>query len=68
MKAYRWLSLIAAVLITAFEVLMFVAGSGTANAASPTPCDIRPGVVLTPDVPRRKDARVLSVDVQRGPS
>ena len=36
MKAYRWLTLFAAVLITAFEVLFLAAAGRTAGMASPT--------------------------------
>ncbi len=68
MKAYRWLTLLAAVLITAFEVLFLAAAGSTASAASPTSCDIRLGVVLTPDVPNPRDYGFLSSLLSNHPS
>jgi hypothetical protein len=60
MKMYRWLTLIVAVLITVFEVLIFAGASSTANAASPAPCAMRLRVELTPDVPNPDDVGFLS--------
>ncbi len=58
MRAYRWLTLTTAVLITGSVALVFA--SGTAHAASPGPCEMRLGVVLTPDVPDPRDPGFLS--------
>ncbi len=60
MKAYRWPALISAALITIFEVLVPAAASGPATAASPATCDMRLGVVLTPDIPNPADLGFLS--------
>ena len=60
MKAYRWLTLIAAALITALGALILVGASSTANAASPASCDMRLIVELTPDVPNPGDLGFLS--------
>ena len=61
MKIYRFLTLIAGVLITAFAALIFVVASSTAHAATPPePCDMSLSVVLTPDVPNPDDVGFLS--------
>jgi hypothetical protein len=53
MKSYRWVTLIAALLITAVPV-------GAIAAASPAACDLRLSVELTPDIPDPLDAGFLS--------
>ena len=53
MKSYRWLTLIAALLITAVPV-------GNIAAASPAACDLRLSVELTPDIPDPLDDGFLS--------
>jgi hypothetical protein len=60
MKTYRWLTLVAAALITVFAPLSFAAASSAANAASPGPCAMRLSVELTPDVPDPRDLGFLS--------
>ena len=60
MKAYRWLTLIAAAVITALGLMILAGASSTANAASPAACDMRLTVELTPDVPNPEDAGFLS--------
>ena len=60
MKAYRWLTLVAAALITALGALILVGASSTADAASPASCDLRLTVELTPDVPNPGDPGFLS--------
>jgi hypothetical protein len=59
-KTYRWLTLVAATLITAFAPLNFAAASDAAGAASPVPCAMRLSVELTPDVPNPRDLGFLS--------
>ena len=60
MRVYRWLTLGAAVLITAFAAVIFLAASSTVHAASPPVCDMRLDVVLTPDVPDPRETGFLS--------
>ena len=60
MKAYRWLTLIAAAVINVLGILIFVAASSTAHAASPAPCAMQLSVELTPDVPDSRDPGFLS--------
>ena len=52
MKSYRWLTLVAAVLITVL--------AGNRAAASPPVCSMRLNVELTPDVPDPLDSGFLS--------
>jgi len=49
MKAYRWLALIAAALLTALGVLILVVATSTTSAASPAPCAMRLSVEPTPE-------------------
>ena len=61
MKLFHWLTLVAAVLITALEVLVFAAATSTpAAAASPGPCELLLRVEVTPDVPSPGDEGFLS--------
>ncbi len=61
MKLRQWLTLAAAVLITALEVLVFTAvTTTTSNAATPAPCDLVVRVEVTPDVPNPADTGFLS--------
>jgi hypothetical protein len=60
MKTYRWLTLVAAVLITGIASLIFVAASGTVHANPPAACDVQLSAVLTPDVPDPGDPGFLS--------
>ena len=64
MKAHRWLTLTAAGLLAAFEVLTF-AGSSTANATSPAPSDMRLSVAA--DAPADSDD-IRSVTIVTTPS
>jgi hypothetical protein len=65
---YRFLTLIAAVLITGLAALIFVAASSSVHAASPASCDMRLGVVLTPDVPNPSNPGFLSSLLSNHPS
>jgi hypothetical protein len=60
MKAYRWLTLIAATLITALGLLFLSAAGTSAHAAPAATCDMRLVVELTPDVPNADDPGFLS--------
>ena len=60
MRVYRWLTMTAAVLITAFAAVIFLAASSTVHAASLPVCDMRLDVVLTPDVPDPREIGFLS--------
>jgi hypothetical protein len=60
MKMYRWLTLVAAALISVLAPLNFAAASGAASATSPEPCAMRLSVELTPDVPNPRDLGFLS--------
>lgn len=60
MKAYRLITLIAAILLTAIEVMILASASSKANAAEPAPCTMRLSVELTPDVPNSGDPEFLS--------
>jgi hypothetical protein len=60
MKMYRWLTLIAATLITALGFLFLAAAGTSAHAAPAASCDMRLIVELTPDVPNPDDPGFLS--------
>src|ERR1700682_2294944 len=60
MKTYRWLTLVAAALLTVFAPVNFAAAGSPASAASPSPCAMRLSVELTPDVPNPRDLGFLS--------
>jgi hypothetical protein len=60
MKAYRWLALIWSVLITVSAVLVPASASELVIAAPPATCNMRLGVVLTPDIPNPADRGFLS--------
>jgi hypothetical protein len=60
MKTYRWLTLVAAALVTVFAPVNFAAAGSPASTASPSPCAMRLSVELTPDVPNPRDLGFLS--------
>ncbi len=60
MRTHRWLTLIAAALITGLVAVVFVTASSAAHAASPAVCYMRLEVVLTPDVPDPRNPGFLS--------
>jgi hypothetical protein len=60
MKAYRWLTFIAATLITALGLLLLSVANTSAHAAPAVSCDVRLIVELTPDVPHPDDPGFLS--------
>ncbi len=67
MKAYRWLTPISGVLITVSQVLVLASASGAAIAAPTATCDLRLGVMLTPDIPNPADPGFLSSLVSNHP-